>query len=197
MRELVCLLEEESARAMLESLLPRVLDPSIRCRLIAFEGKQDLERQLTRKVRGYQNRSARFLVMRDQDSAPDCRQVKGNLLKLCSAAGRDACCKVRIACRELETIYLADLAAVESVSGIRGLAGHQSKRKYRDPDALGNSKQELKKLTDGAYQEVSSSRELGKVLQLDNARSSSFRQLLAAIRSLESELLALPEESTN
>ncbi|MFO1494768.1 MAG: DUF4276 family protein [Lysobacterales bacterium] len=192
MRELVCLLEEESARAMLESLLPRVLDPSICCRLIAFEGKQDLEHQLTRKVRSYMNPQARFLVVRDQDSAPDCRQVKNKLMQLCHTAGRAADCLVRIACRELEAIYLADLAAVESVTGIRGLARHQTKSKYRDPDALGNSKEELKKLTGGKYQEVSSSRELGKVLQLDNPRSSSFRQLLAAVRKLQAELLALP-----
>lgn len=76
MRELVCLLEEASAKAMLESLLPRVLDSRIRHRLLAFEGKQDLERQLTSKVRGYQNPCARFLVLRDQDSAPDCRAEK-------------------------------------------------------------------------------------------------------------------------
>ncbi len=194
MRELVCLLEEESARALLETLLPRVLDARIQCRLIAFEGKQDLERQLTRKVRGYQNRRARFLVMRDQDSAPDCRAVKGTLMNHCSAAGRAAQCVVRIACHELETIYLADLAAVESVTGVGGLARQQSQAKFRNPDLLGNAKQELRKLTRNSYQEVSSSRELGKVLQLDNPRSSSFQQLLAAIRKLQTELLALPEE---
>lgn len=194
MRELVCLMEEESARALLETLLPRVLDPRIQRRLIAFEGKQDLERQLIRKIRGYQNRRARFLVMRDQDSAPDCRAVKGKLMDHCSATGRAADCSVRIACHELETIYLADLAAVESVTGVGGLARQQSQAKLRNPDLLGNSKQELKKLTRGVYQEVSSSRELGKVLQLDNPRSSSFQQLLAAIRKLQSELLALPEE---
>ena len=42
-KELVFLLEEESAKAMLESLLPRMLDPEIKPRLLAFEGKQDLE----------------------------------------------------------------------------------------------------------------------------------------------------------
>jgi hypothetical protein len=192
MRELVCLLEEPSARAMLESLLPRVLDQRIHCRLIAFEGKQDLERQLTRKIRGYQNRRARFLVLRDQDSAPDCRSVKGTLLALCQGAGRAGECVIRIACRELEAVYLADLQAVETVTGVRGLAKAQSQRKFRDPDALGNAKQELKALTDGRYQEVSSSRELGKHLDVGNTRSSSFVQLLAGVRKLEAELLALP-----
>lgn len=194
MRELVCLLEEPSARAMLDTLLPRVLDARIQPRLIAFEGKQDLERQLIRKIRHYQNPHARFLVLRDQDSAPDCRTVKADLLARCREAGRIPDCLVRIACHELETIYLADLEAVEQVTGLRGLARKQAQRKYRDPDALGNAKQELKQLTDGLYQEVRSSRELGSVLSLDNPRSATFRNLLAGIRRLEAELLSLPDD---
>ena len=46
MRELVFLLEEASAKAMLEGLLPRLIDHRIHVRLIAFEGKQDLEKKL-------------------------------------------------------------------------------------------------------------------------------------------------------
>ncbi len=51
MKELVFLLEEESSAAMLESLLPRLLKPGIGYRLITFEGKQDLEKQMLRKLR--------------------------------------------------------------------------------------------------------------------------------------------------
>lgn len=71
MKELVFLLEEASAGAMLESLLPRILQPGIRHRLIVFEGKQDLEKQLYRRLRAYLNPQARFIVLRDQDCAPD------------------------------------------------------------------------------------------------------------------------------
>ena len=49
MKELVFLLEEASARAMLESLLPRLLAPDVTFRLIPFEGKQDLEKQIAKK----------------------------------------------------------------------------------------------------------------------------------------------------
>ena len=48
-KELVFLLEEVSAKVMLESLLPRILNPCIRPRLIAFDGKQDLEKQMVKK----------------------------------------------------------------------------------------------------------------------------------------------------
>jgi hypothetical protein len=68
MRELVFLLEEPSAKAMLESLLPRMLKEDTRFRCIPFEGKQDLEKQLTRRIRAYQNERARFIVLRDQDA---------------------------------------------------------------------------------------------------------------------------------
>ena len=52
MKELVFLLEEESAKAMLQGLLPRVLDPRVQPRLMVFEGKQDLERQMVKRLRG-------------------------------------------------------------------------------------------------------------------------------------------------
>lgn len=189
MRELVFLLEEPSAKAMLESLLPRMLQEDIRFRCIPFEGKQDLEKQLTRRIRGYQNERARFIVLRDQDSHPDCTAVKQGLLDLCERSGKFARCLVRIACRELETFYLADLQAVEQALEIDGLTRHQNSRKFRSPDGLGSPSRELKTLTRNRYEKVAGSREIGKHLQLDNARSTSFRNLIAAIRRCEDELL--------
>jgi hypothetical protein len=189
MTELVFLLEEESAKAMLESLLPRVLDHRIAVRAIAFEGKQDLEKQLEKRLRNYANDQARFIVMRDQDSAPDCKAIKAVLTDTCSRAGRSAQSLVRIACRELESFYIADLAAVETALGVRGIGRRQGKSKFRDPDELVNPARELSKLTRARYQKVSGSREIGKHLDLDNMRSSSFRNLIAAIRKWEAELL--------
>ena len=128
MRELVFLLEEPSAKAMLESLLPRMLKQDTLFRCIPFEGKQDLEKQLTRRIRAYQNERARFIVLRDQDSHPDCTAVKQGLLDLCDKSGKFARCLVRIACRELEAFYLADLQAVERALEIDGLTRHQNSR---------------------------------------------------------------------
>ena len=89
MRELVFLLEEDSAKAMLENLLPRILDPKVIPRLIPFEGKQDLEKQLVKRLRGYINPHARFIVMRDQDNHPDCKALKMALVKKCREAGKN------------------------------------------------------------------------------------------------------------
>ena len=46
MSELVFMLEEQSARAMLEGLLPKLLPAEVTPRYVVFEGKQDLEKQL-------------------------------------------------------------------------------------------------------------------------------------------------------
>lgn len=184
MRELVFCLEEASAQAMLEGLLPRLFpDGGLIYRFITFEGKQDLEKQLPRKLRGYQNPLAKFVVLRDQDSHPDCRAVKARLLALCADAGRPEC-TVRVACRELETFYLADLAAVESGLGLTGLAKFQATKKFRSPDYLGSPSKELHTLTKGRYQKVGGSRAIGVHLDIENTRSDSFRNLVTGIRRL-------------
>ncbi len=183
MNEWVFLLEEESARAMLEGLLPRVLPADAQVRYLVFEGKQDLEKQLPRKIRAYRNPQARFVVLRDQDSHPDCIAVKAKLAALCAKAGR-ADALIRIACRELESFYLADLAAVEQGLKLPGLAKQQDNKKFRAPDYLGSPSQELRKLTKGHYQKISGSRAIGHRLSLDNTRSGSFRHLVSGLYKL-------------
>jgi hypothetical protein len=146
MKELVFFLEEDSAKALLENLFPRRVAPTSQfCpRFIVFEGKQDLEKQLERKLRSYLNPQARFIVLRDQD-AGDCRRVKKKLSALCSRARRPEAV-VRIACRELEAFYLGDLRAVELGLDMRGLAAKQNRAKYRDPDRVHAPSRELAEL---------------------------------------------------
>lgn len=181
MRELVFLLEEESAKAMLEGLVPRLVPADTAFRCIPFEGKQDLRKQVARKIRGYRNPEARFIVLHDQDSDPDCRALKATLVALCAQSGR-AGVVVRIACRELESFYLADLAAVEMGLHLSGFARRQASRKFRSPDSLGNAAYELTRLTGGAYQKVSGSRAIGPHLDIANTCSTSFKNLVEAIR---------------
>jgi len=190
-KELVFLLEEESAKAMLESLLPRILNPEIKPRLLAFEGKQDLEKQMVRRMKGYINPYARFIVMRDQDNHRDCKALKVTLVQKCQDAGKADFSIVRVACRELESFYLADLAAIEVSLKITGLTKHQQTAKYRTPDLLGSPSNELAKLTKQSCRKVSGSREIGKYLDLENTRSDSFRNLISGVRSMEQELLQI------
>lgn len=84
MTELVFMLEEPSARAMLQGLLPRIGINLPPVKYVVFEGKQDLEKQVGKRIRGYRNPKARFIVIRDQDSNNDCGALKAKLLGLCA-----------------------------------------------------------------------------------------------------------------
>jgi len=178
-RTLVLFLEEPSAKAMLEGLLPRVLPANVEPRFIVFEGKQDLEKQIERRLSHWQTPNSLFVVLRDQD-AGDCREIKRRLTAKCVSAGRDSAL-VRIACRELESWYLGDLAAVEEAFGQRGLARLALKAKYRQPDLLGSPSAELETLTRGQYQKVDGSRKLGPLLNLEANLSRSFQVFLKGI----------------
>jgi hypothetical protein len=191
MKELVFLLEEASAKAMLQSLLPRFLAPEIECKFIVFEGKQDLQKQMEKKIRCYQNLEARFIVLRDQDSAP-CLFVKDALLALCAQSKRPAACLVRIACRELEAFYLADLAAIATAFNLPKLPLRQKEAKFRTVENMGSPSGELSKITRGAYQKISGSLEIGKYLDINNTRASGFKNLVLGVRRWEKELLELP-----
>ncbi len=182
MKELVFLLEEPSAEALLNVLVPKLLPAGVTHRCLVFQGKQDLERRLIHRLRGYRNPEARFIVLRDQDAA-DCRVVKERLQERCREAGRpDAL--VRIVCHELESWYLADLAAVEQGLGISSLRRRQGEAKYRFPDALPSPKRELMRLTDDRYQEIGGSRAIAPYLDTANTRSQSFAVFLAGIRNI-------------
>lgn len=181
MSELVFFLEEPSAEVMLLGLLPRLLSPGVPVRYVVFEGKQDLEKQLKRRMRGYLVPGARFIVLRDKD-AGDCRDIKTQLVSKCCEAGKpDAL--VRIACHELESWYLADLAAVERGLNIRGLAKLQNKNPYRDPDSLPSPSARLQVIA-SSYQKVGGSRAIGPYLDIHNTRSRSFAVFVAGLRRL-------------
>ncbi len=182
MRELVFFLEEPSARALLETVLPKVLPEDCLCRFIVFEGKQDLMRRLVPRMRGYVNPQASFIILRDQDAA-DCREVKKAIQEKCKEAGR-VNSLIRIACRELESWYLADLAAVEQGLEIPGLRRRQIAQKYRHPDRLGSPKRELMRLTGERYQEIGGSRAIAPHLDIHNRRSHSFAVFLQGVRKI-------------
>ncbi|MEI6603610.1 MAG: DUF4276 family protein [Clostridia bacterium] len=172
MTTMVFLLEEPSAQAMLESFLPRILPEGYEAKFVVFEGKSDLEKRLVLRLREWQKPDCQFIILRDQDSAV-CKDVKAFLRQKCNE-GQHPETLIRIACHELESWYLGDLLAVEAGLEITGLARLQNKAKYRNPDLIANSAEELKKITKCRYQKISGSREIGKHLEVDRNLSHSF-----------------------
>lgn len=182
MKRLIFMLEEPSAEEMLKGILPKVLPASVHPEFKVFEGKQDLEKGLVRTLKAWRAPDCAFVVIRDQDSA-DCHAVKQKLIDLCRKANRGEVL-VRVACHELESFYLGDLAAVEKGLGISGIARKQKSQKYRAPDRLGSPSQELARMTDGNYQKLAGSRAIAPHLHIEENTSHSFMILLAGIRKL-------------
>ncbi len=179
MSELVFFLEELSARAMLERLMPRVISDEWTTRFFPFEGKQDLEKNIQRRLRGYLKPGARFIILRDQD-AGDCRHTKQRLKRICDASGRSGVI-VRIACHELESWYLADFAALAAAYNKPGLLKLAEQARYRDPDSIVSPSRDLKRIIP-EYQKVDGSRRIGDFLDPENTKSKSFSHLINAVR---------------
>jgi len=186
MMTLVFFLEEPSAEEMLKGILPKILPHEVMPRFVVFQGKQDLEKQLIRRLKLWRAPNSRFLVLRDQDSG-DCRVIKKHLLEKCRQADKPST-TVRIACHELESFYLGDLQAVDKGLEIGSLSKLQKKRKYREPDSLSNPARELMALTKNSYQKVSGSRVISKYLNLENNLSHSFNALVKAIKCIITDI---------
>lgn len=181
MSQIVFFLEEPSAKEMLKGLLPKILPTQMTIQFVVFEGKQDLEKRLPLRLKAWRQPDTKFVVMRDQDSG-NCKTIKNNLTQKCVDAGKPDCL-VRIACHELESFYLGDLAAVSEAIGPRNLSAQQNNAKYRDPDRLANAAQELKKVA-SSYQKVSGSRAIGPLMDIHNNRSHSFNALVSGIKRI-------------
>ena len=177
---LVFFLEEPSAREMLKGLLPRILPDVIALRYVVFEGKQDLEKNLMRRLRGWRAPNSVFVVLRDQDSG-DCVAIKQTLAAKCRDARRPETI-VRIACRELESWYFGDLDAVERGLNIRNLVRYGHKRQYRVPDDVRSPAVELSRITCNAYQKVSGARDIGPELSPVINKSHSFQVFIEGVR---------------
>jgi len=181
MSHLVFFLEERSAKEMLKGMLPKLLPPDFSVQYVVFEGKQDLEKRISMKLRAWQQPDSLFVILRDQDSG-NCIEIKNNLILKSAAVGKQHTL-VRIACHELETFYLGDLSAVASSIGPANIARYQEKVKFRNPDQLANPAEELKKIAP-QYQKVSGSRAIGTALNINNNKSTSFNALVVGIRRL-------------
>lgn len=182
MKNLVVLLEEASAREMLKGFLTNIIPEQIHIRYIVFQGKQDLEKQIVRKLRGWLEPETCFLILRDQDSA-DCIQVKQNLAQLCREGGKPNT-MVRIACRELESWYFGDLEAVEKGLGLDHISQSKNKAKFRNPDSIVHPASELMRLTNYKYQKISGSRAIGPYLDQNRNTSHSFNVFVSGVKRL-------------
>jgi hypothetical protein len=65
LREVVFLLEEESAKVLIEGIITKIRgndNKEPQCKYIVFEGKRDLQKKLFKKLNGYCNQEAVFII---------------------------------------------------------------------------------------------------------------------------------------
>lgn len=181
MKNLVFLLEEPSARDLLEGFLPSVLPAELFVRYVVFEGKQDMDRQLVRKLRLWLAPESVFVVLRDQDAA-DCKAVKQNLSNLVKMTGRRDVL-IRVVCRELESWVIGDWNAVARAFEKPHLRAQARKAVYRNPDRLANPIRELRKFIPD-YQKRDGARRMGPLLNAERNQSQSFRIFCSGLEKL-------------
>ena len=180
---LVFLLEEPSARDLLEGLLPRLVPEGWVFQFVTFEGKRDLEKKMTRRIQGWGTPATSFVVLRDQDSG-DCHVVKKALVERCPESKRPDV-MVRVACRELEAWILGDLESFAEEFKCRLAMREKNRARYTNPDVVVKPVEHLRTL-EPQYQKRDGARRMGSKLLLERNASPSFRAFCQGIRRLTS-----------
>jgi hypothetical protein len=178
--------EERSMEFFLRALLPRILpsgfELDVNCFIRPHEGKSDLKRSLSKKVKAFPHFSqpVKLLIIHDQDSN-ECKVLKASLISECSNI-KSGDFLVRIACKELENWYLGDFGSIETVYPDIRISGLTRKAKFRNPDRL-NGSEEMNILI-RHFSKSHASRELGRIINIENNNSPSFNCLITGIAKL-------------
>ncbi len=152
MIRLVFLLEEPSMKNVLQILLPKIIPHesprAIEYSLHSHSGKSELKKSIPRKIKifGRQhsyNDPVIVVILHDQHSH-DCVSLKHELVELCRSGGNYPFL-IRIVCKELESWYLGDMAAIEKAYPGFKSQKYKNKRKFRNPDYC-NASDELSKV---------------------------------------------------
>ncbi len=180
---IVILSEERSMRDTLVALFSRYfpsLLEGIDWQVICFQGKADLEKNFSRKMRSWSHRSPHFIILRDNDGA-DCQRLKQKLHNSASETGKPF--HIRLVCQELEAWFLGDLTAVETAYPASQATKFQKSKKYRTPDSLTNASQELSRLT-GIQGKTSKASAIAKHLDHSRNHSHSFQVFFRTLQSI-------------
>lgn len=176
---LIFLLEERSMKEVLDIILPRILPPEVSYKTIPHCGKSDLRESIPHKLKAWREPDTKFIIVQDQDSA-DCKILKNELVELTKPFGREVL--IRIVCRELESWYFGDLRAVSKAYG-KDISALMLKRKYRNPDNIGNPKEELKKIFP-KHQQLDGARKIAVHMDVSQNTSMSFNSFVSGVKKM-------------
>lgn len=181
--KLVFLLEEYSAKILLDELLPKILPEDVEFQTIPHNGKKALESAIPKKLRGWNEPDVRFVILEDQD-AKDCVELKTYLRSLCEPTKKPVL--VRIACQELESWYFGDMHAVALAYQKPKLLRISEQKKYRIPDRIPSPKEEFYKLVP-EHQQMAGAKRIGAFMTIEQNTSVSFQFFVDGVRRLANQ----------
>lgn len=183
------LVEEQSMEETLKILLPRMLSPETTYRILNFQGKQNLLKQLPARLRGYKwiSDDYRIVVLLDEDRQ-NCVDLKQQLEAAAQLAGLSTKTSAgssrfqvlnRIVVEELEAWFLGDIDAMrQAYPNLPETLPH----KFKNPDAVANGTWETLERTmkrhgyfKGGYAKVEAARAISAHMDPDRNRSKSFQ----------------------
>lgn len=183
------LVEEQSMEETLKILLPRMLPTETTYRILNFQGKQNLLKQLPSRLRGYKwiSDDYRIVVLLDEDRQ-NCIDLKQKLetaaqqarLSTKTSAGSSRFQVLnRIVIEELEAWFLGDIEAMRQAYPN---LPETLPRKFKTPDAVSGGTWETLERTmkrhgyfKGGYAKVEAARAISAHMDPDRNRSKSFQ----------------------
>ncbi len=196
------LVEEPSAEAALQSLVPKIVGPGVSSAFHVHQGKRDLLARLPERLRGYSRwlpKDWRIVILTDLDRQ-DCRKLKDALeqyardagLTTRSISGVGGRFQVlnRIAIEELEAWFFGDMSAL--IQAYPRIPKTLTKRVgYREPDAIrGGTWETLERLLQkldyypGGLPKIEVARRVSQYMDPDRNRSKSFQVFRQGVREL-------------
>jgi hypothetical protein len=195
------LVEEPSMEVFLTALLPRVLNGSVTFAIHTHQGKQDLQKKLSAKLRAYAKwlpKNTRIIVIIDRDNE-DCKKLKHFMDDIAESAGfhvHKSSTKNnwrvvnRIAIEELEAWFFGEWAAVKKAypKVSFNIPNHTS---YRQPDAIVGGTWEaferiLKKAGyfESGLRKIEAAQAIGKFIDPNKNISPSFNAFFEIIQEV-------------
>ncbi|MBM4430057.1 MAG: DUF4276 family protein [Chloroflexi bacterium] len=199
------LVEEPSAEAALQGLLPKIVDPAVSFAIHAYQGKPDLLGKLPGALRGYHAwlpKDAAIVVLLDNDR-DDCQKLEARLELMAAGAGfltrstapAASAFRVvnRLAVEELKAWFFGDMEAMRAAyPKLPETLGNQSR--YRRPDAIaGGTWEALERVLRraGYYRtgapKIQVARDISAHMRPEINRSRSFDVFLRGLQELISQ----------
>lgn len=196
------LVEEPSAEAALQNIVPRIIAGGFTFQVHPFKGKPDLLKRLPDRLKGYAQwipADWRIVVLIDEDRQ-NCKGLKARMngeakragLKTKSAAGGSGAFHVlnRIAVEELEAWFFGDPKAIAAAYP-RVSPNLGAREPYRDPDAIkGGTWEALERVLQraghhlGGLEKIRAARDISRHMDPGRNRSKSFSVFRAGLLHL-------------